>query len=513
MKMFNKNTATRKRPVIDGTKHEVAPRFLRVCAMPIWSAAPLLLATLMLAACGGSSSHTLPPVDLSLSGNWQFTMAPPHDGSFTGGLLGGFLLQTNGSVKGGTTYAVSLPGFVIPCNSGSATVTGTASGQNVSLTAVAGTQTFTLKGTLSLDSSSMSGTYDSTDGTASNGSPCGTAQSGLQWSAALVPPLTGPIQGTFHSAGGASGLNEGDFWVTGGITQAANTGASSELVTGTLSFVDPLTTLSDYPCLTSAYVYGEISGNAVDLQLAGSDGSVLGQIGEPFGSNGVSGINPVTFASVNSVYQLNGAGPSYMVATNACPGSLGNINSAGDYGTICLAVGGTSACQLPLTLTPSSLIFEPQTVGGTPTSQTIVLANTSGSNLGSLTLALANNSGATNFTESDTCGVNGVPSQGQPFSMGSGKSCQVTITFAPLQTCGTVDLCLSATLSAISPTNDAIVTVPITGTGASPGPRTAFSIKPTGGGMFDMRSAALDLAPQSTRKIGNSQNVERHVGI
>src|ERR1035438_965306 len=114
-----------------------------------------------------------------------------------------------------------------------------------------------------------------------------------------------------------------------------------------------------------------------------------------------------------------------MVATSACPGSLGNISTAGDYGNICLAVGGANACQLPLTMTPSALIFEPQTVGGTPTSQTVVLANTSGVNLGSLTLALANNSGAVNFTESDTCGVDGVPSQGQPFSLASGKSCEV----------------------------------------------------------------------------------------
>src|ERR1035438_6204691 len=314
MEMLTK-TAAIKHPAIGRARRElIVARGPGVRAKFLLRAAILLIAILMLAACGGSSSSGSPPINVSLSGNWQFTMAPPHDGSFTGGLLGGFLLQTNGSVTGGTTYAVSLPGFLIPCNSGSATVTGMVSGQTVSLTAVAGTQTFTLTGKISLDSSSMSGTYTSTDGTASNGAPCGTAQSGLQWSAALVPPLTGPFQGTFHSAGGPAGLNEQDFVVTGALTQAANTAASSEAVTGNLNFLNPQTNLSDYPCLTSAYVYGEISGSAVDLQLVGTDGSVLGQIGEPFGSNGVTGVNPVTYASVNSVYILNGLGPSYMVA-------------------------------------------------------------------------------------------------------------------------------------------------------------------------------------------------------
>jgi hypothetical protein len=510
MKTFNKNTAATKDSATCGAIRDAASRFPGVRAMRLLLAATLIIATLMLGACASSSSTTSPPINISLSSNWQFTMAPPPDGSFTGGLLGGFLLQTNGSVKGGTTYAVSLPGFLIPCNSGSATVTGTVSGQTVSLTAVAGTQTFMLTGAISLDSASMSGTYDSTDGTAGNGSSCGTAQTNLQWSAALVPPLTGPVQGTFHSAGGAAGLNEQDFLLTGALSQAPNTGANSELVTGSLSFLNPLTTLSDYPCLTSAYVYGEISGNAVDLQLVANDGSVIGQIGEPLGSNGVTGMNPVTYASVNSVYILNGGGPNYMVATSACPGSLGNINAAGDYGNICLALRVSTACQLPVTLTPSALFFASQTVGAPPTTQTIVLTNNAGVNLGSLTLALANNSGAVDFTESDTCGVNGVPSQGQPFSLGSGTSCEVTITFAPLQTCTqeNPDQCLSATLIATSPANAAIVTVPITGTGVGAGPRAGV------GGASVIRSEGKDLLPvQSTRKVGTLQNVGHHAGI
>src|SRR5215470_6819818 len=163
----------------------------------------LLGSIAMLSACGGgSSSNTQNRV--ALSGNWQFTVTPPQDNSFTGGIQGGFLLQDKGNVTGGATYAVFVPspGGPALCNGGSAPITGTMSGQNVTLTAVAANQTFTFTGTLSADGSAMSGTYSSTAGTAQDGSACGTAQSGLQWTATSVPALTGPFKGFFHSTRG-----------------------------------------------------------------------------------------------------------------------------------------------------------------------------------------------------------------------------------------------------------------------------------------------------------------------
>jgi hypothetical protein len=60
------------------------------------------LKTLLLPVLARHRDHWLPAgvllpaaaqIQLSLSGNWQFTMAPPSDGSFLGGLQGGFLLQ------------------------------------------------------------------------------------------------------------------------------------------------------------------------------------------------------------------------------------------------------------------------------------------------------------------------------------------------------------------------------------------------------------------------------------
>ena len=434
----------------------------------------LLACTITLSACGGSSSPNsslIPPP--SLTGNWQFTMSPPTDGSFVGGLQGGFLLQNNDSVSGAATYSVSLANFSVPCNRGSARVTGTLNGQTVQFTAVAGTQTFTLSGTLSLDGSTITGTYDATAGTAGDGSPCGAAQTGAQWIATLVPPLVGPVLGSFQSGGGAAGLSEQTFAVSGTLAQAENTGASSSIVTGSLTFLNPITNTSPYPCFGSASVYGQISGTSVSLEIIGNGGAQWGLIGEPVGSLGGTGLSVATLNPVHGGYALQAGGASYLVVTSSCPGALGDISTSGDYGNICLAVNGATACQEPILLTPSGLSFSSQLVGGPPTSLSITLANNSSSILTGVTLALTNDSGGANFTETDLCGSGGVPSQGAPFNFYPGQSCPVTVTFAPLETCaaGTPPAqCpspLTATLMITNPSNSTIITAPITGTAAS----------------------------------------------
>src|SRR5208282_596088 len=138
-------------------------------------AAAVTVMTIALSACGGGSSSDSQQ-SATLSGNWKFTVSAPSDNSFSGGLQGGFLLQNNGSVSGAAVYSVSapaLPAAQNPCNSGSAPITGTISNLNVTLTAVAGSQTFTFTGALSSDGSTMNGTYASTAGTAADGTtPC-----------------------------------------------------------------------------------------------------------------------------------------------------------------------------------------------------------------------------------------------------------------------------------------------------------------------------------------------------
>ena len=458
------------------TKYQASSDSPRVCGPQVKGLLlAVLAATLIMAGCGGSSSPG-GPIQLSLSGNWQFTMAPPGDGSFLGGLQGGFLLQSGDSVTGSAAYAVSLPGLLIPCNIGNATITGssTAIGNQSqwTITAVAGTQTFTLTGIQSFDGTTIAGTYNSTAGTSGDGAPCGTAQTGLQWSAVLVPPITGIIQGSFHSTGGAAGLTNQDFLASGSLTQAPNTGASSAAVSGTLNFTEPGTNTSDYPCFATAYLYGQISGNSVNLQIVGSAQTILGAIGEPPSSNGVTGLNPVTFDSALGGYILHSVGPSYLVATNSCPGSVDSIATAGDYGDICLSVGiplgSANACEEPITLVPAAVTLTyPPPPPATTSTQTVTLANSSGGALSGLTLSFANiPPTATNFTETDNCGPGGIPAQGEPFSLASGGSCLITITFTPQ--CGTqCSSALTAALTVTSPVsadNDNVFTVPITGT-------------------------------------------------
>ncbi len=387
----------------------------------------ILLELLVLTGCGGSGTSQ-PQSSARVAGNWQFTLATPSDNSFLGGLRGGFLLQNSSSVTGAVDFTVSLPaesgGSPTICNSGSASITGTVLGEGVTLSAVAGSQTFALTGSLSADGSTMMGTYTSTDGQG-----CGTAQTGLQWSAVSVPALTGTVQGSFHSVLNPK-LKDQDFAVSGSLTQGANIGASSATVTGTLNF-------EGYPCLTTASVNGQISGSSVILQVIASSGSNVGQIGAPVGSANPS---PVTIVNSASGTVLEGAN-AYGVSTSACPGG----NLAGDIGNVCLALGNATSCTQPITLSPASLSFPAQQVGSAPTTQTITLTNTglSGTPLSGLSLAFSPQSGPlspfgpsdfdglANFTEQDNCAS---PS-GSSFSLAPQQSCWITIAFSPQQSC------------------------------------------------------------------------------
>jgi hypothetical protein len=467
----------------------------------------VLAGTMILSACGGSSSSPAQQQSGALAGNWQFSLTNPDPnypttaGFTTYALQGGFLLQKNNSATGQAVYSVS--GFdinqqAVICNAGSATVTGTVSGQSVTINAAAASQTFSLTGTLSSDGKTMMGTYTATAGMASDGSACGigTGQSGAEpWTATLVPPLTGTITGSFHSAGngGIQGLVGQEFPVTGILTQGQNTGTSDATITGTLNFVDPVTGLNDYPCISnpSVSVNGQISGDTVILQLIAADGSSVGQIGVPAGQASTNGgLDPVTFDNTTNGYVLHAQptlvvpGQAYAVNTKACP----LTNAPGDTGFICLALNSTKACQQLITISPSTLIFPPLMVGSTSMPQKITITNNVGSAASNLKVgpfeSFTGTSGvgytdftnAPNFTETDNC---------SPFPSVLGQSCTVTITFTPQESCtwmpnpsfnsGAVPpaqcpLTLPATLplsNAPSPDGDMNIDVPITGIGLS----------------------------------------------
>jgi hypothetical protein len=393
----------------------------------------LIAGVVALSSCGSKSSSD-PNLIHTLSGNWQFTEAPPGDGSFSGGLQGGFLLQNGGSVNGSALYSVALPatpsgGTATVCSSGSASVTGSLNGQNVSLTAVAGTQTFTFSGTLSFDGSTVAGTYSSTSGTDANGNPCGTAQTGLQWSAVLLPILTGPLQGSFHSAGGSAGLADQLISVSGDLIQDPNTGGSSAGLSGVLDFTIASTGISDYPCIIRANVAGQISGETVTLQLTASDGSNIGQIGGALGSQ----LQPLNFVKASHGYILHATGgPAYAVYSPACGG--GSLGTPADFGTVCLGLSDTQDCSQPITLTPSALVF-PTLVQGDDTTQNIVLTNTTNSLIVGVTIAVTNDNAPGTYSEIDDCGDQGVTTNGAPFNLLPQQACLIVVIYAPQ--CGT----------------------------------------------------------------------------
>jgi len=410
----------------------------------------------VLSGCGGGGGDAgNAPKSGTLTGNWQFSMAPQTDGvpgdpTFSGGIQGGFLLQSNGSVTGQTVYSITSSTSVTgACNSGSAPLTVMVSGQSVTITEVAGAQTYTLTGTLSSDGSTMMGTYTSTAGTAADGSACGYAENGLPWTAVSVPPLSGSIAGSFHSGGTGdnSGLLNQDFPVTGSFSQGPNIGASNATITGTMSFLDPLTGLSDYPCIPAGTVSvnGQISGNTVILQLIDVNGSNDGQIGISLSQAGLNGgLEPVTFDSTTSGYVLHSAGQAYVVNTKYCPNSAsGNFE---DLGFVCLGVNSTKVCQEPVALSPAFLAFPAQLLGTTPTQQAVTLSNNSGTTLSGVKLSFSDNNtysfggesdfnNLPSFAETDACGSGGGPSQGNPFDLGAGQSCSITVTFSPQEAC------------------------------------------------------------------------------
>lgn len=391
-----------------------------------------------LAACGNSSNSSSSETVGPLSGNWQFQLTtdgsfasvaspicPAPQGSASALLcLGGFLVQSKAEVTGQVQYSITLPSQPgMYCNSGSATVTGTLNGQNVTVTALAGPEKFVLTGTLSTDGSTMTGTYTSSGGS------CGKAQTGAAWTATSVPPLSGAIQGSFHSTGSGSvtALVNQEFPVTGVLTQGSNNGASSVSVTGTLNF-------QGYPCLAEASVNGQISGNSVILQIIAPNGLTVGQIGGVPGTSLPNQASPVVFNRTSGGNVLRGSN-GYALSTSGCKG--GNVS--GDIGNICLGVGTTKACSQPISLSPAFLTFPSQLLGSATTSQKLTLTNTDPSGTAQrLQLIFPGSSstpsdfdGTPHFSEQDSCAT----SPDSPFTLSSQKSCTITVFFSPQESC------------------------------------------------------------------------------
>lgn len=425
-------------------RRELSPRSLHPYESVFFLSLVLVFSGIL---SGCANSSTLSGNNSPIAGNWQFQLetdgtfasrdslnCPQANGS-TFFCAGGFLTESGGAVTGQLQYAIIVPPTPtttsVDCNSGSAQVTGSVNGLNVTLTALAGPETFSLKGAINPDGS-MGGNYSS------DGKGCGNPQSPqARWTATLIPPMTGIIQGTLHSTGTlANTSTQGlDIPVSGFLVQAPNTGASSGSVSGTLNF-------QGYPCLTTASVNGQVSGTSAILQLIPANGVTAGQIGSPpvITPAGGSTIKPAKFANVTPGGPVLQGG--YGVSAGPCKA---NGPILGDAGNICLAVGGGTACNQPITLSPASLTFPIQFVGSPAASQAITLTNTDplGATL-NLQISFTDPQsiqhaqpfqsdfdGVLQFSEQDNC----AGSFGASFSLTPQQSCTITVSFSPHQSC------------------------------------------------------------------------------
>jgi hypothetical protein len=213
----------------------------------------LLALPLLMTACSSSSGHSNTSSSPgSVSGNWQMTLQST-DTKLKPVAQSGFLLQNGNAVTGSLIVSNST------C-SGVGSVSGNVDGSNVSLEINPTGTVIDLTGTVS-GQSSMSGSYTilSTGCAGSGDAP----QTGT-WTASLVPPLSGNLQGTFTSN------RLGPFAVTGQVSQGPNTGISNAALTGTLN-------VPGY-CFATANITGVVSGTSVVMNLVDPNGSELGEV-------------------------------------------------------------------------------------------------------------------------------------------------------------------------------------------------------------------------------------------
>ncbi len=389
--------------------------------------AVLVLGLAVLTGCGGSASKS-PANTSALAGNWQFTLQKTS-APRTITLLSGFLQQTNKTVSGSVQFTPPLMSPP-PCG-GAFSVSGTSDGQNVTLTVNEGGATVTLTGTVS--GSAMGGSYNLV------AVGCGKSETGT-FTATVVKPIAGLLQGVLHSTKNQGFLRGGDFSMTGQILQGDNIGASSTTLTGIISSLN-------YPCFTDATISGTISGTAVQLDIIGTNGAVVGHVGTSATFPVVARVDGSGFSGFSG--PTGGAGPYAVDNTPSCfVNNTGTVDSR-DAGNVCVDVGSATNCKQPLAFSRSVLAFNPTFVGATSAPKTVTLTNQSSSDLllsgpnvcldppcalGSTTEPVDQIQGILSPAPADFL-VDASNCPQSPAVLAVGTSCSITVTFTPTASC------------------------------------------------------------------------------
>ncbi len=248
--------------------------------MRILATASLACVLLMAVACGGGNSSKN-AANGTLTGNWQINLVQQYPVPVITLSVSGFLVGASDAVTGSVEgpNIVNAKG-VFNCG-GIGQLTGTLNAQNVNFSVNDGGSIFTFTGTISSDSTTMSGDYTG------QGGACFTRPTSGTWTASLVPAVNGNFSGTLSGSSYMAALTgvspAAPIEVTGTMTQSENFGASNASVTGTIS-------ASGYPCFATAALTGTISGENVNLAVFGYDGTQIGTLTNATAAPGSSGM-------------------------------------------------------------------------------------------------------------------------------------------------------------------------------------------------------------------------------
>ena len=252
--------------------------FQRILSEEGWRSATLLVCLTATVACGGGGKSE---ADGPMTGNWQITLQP--HGVYAHFIYSGFLTQNGSSVSG----AVILGGGCL----GVGPVTGTASGENLSLNINEFGQDVSLVGSLPSGNGPVGGQYSTANGACTSPySSTGT------WTAVRIPPLNGALTGVFTSS--STQIHVPPINVTGTLTQGPNTGASTATLSGTMTATSTGSQFCSY--LSTATINGVVSGETATLNLYGPNGELITAIPASVSPDGSSLSGTYGFLGISS---------------------------------------------------------------------------------------------------------------------------------------------------------------------------------------------------------------------
>ncbi|HWY57559.1 MAG TPA: hypothetical protein VNZ03_24050 [Terriglobales bacterium] len=225
--------------------------------------------------------------------------------------VSGFLVESDNALTG----SVEVPPVAAQHHCGGvASLTGTITGQNVTLSVNEGGTAVNLTGSISSDSTSMSGNYQA------QGGGCFTTPTTGTWNAFLIPPLNGNFTGTISNSTymtlvtGASPA--APIAVSGTISQSTNADGSNATLTGSISAVG-------YPCFSTALISGTISGQNVYLNIFDYNGVQIGSLGQSSGSAGVPGSPATVVVSSSGLSLVDTSTVGLFLGANTGTGTVG----------------------------------------------------------------------------------------------------------------------------------------------------------------------------------------------